>query len=47
MARDTIFKGEEATNRFFNPKNKIKVNMRVDLTKKYSKSYCLGSYTAD
>ena len=46
MTRDTILKGEKATNRFISPKYKPKVDMGVDFTKKFSKSF-LKTYTID
>ena len=46
MTRDTIFKGKKATNRFISPKNNLKVNMGVKLTKTFSKSF-LKVYTID
>ena len=46
VTRDTIFKGEKAANSFISPKNDLKVNMGVNFTKKFSKSF-LEVYTID
>ena len=37
--RDTMLKGEKATNGFISPKNNPKVNMGVNFTKKVNKSF--------
>ena len=46
MTRDTILKGEKASNRLISPKNNPKINMGVNFTKKFSKSF-LKMYTID
>ena len=46
VTRDTILKGEKASNRLISPKNNPKINMGVNFTKKFSKSF-LKMYTID
>ena len=46
MTRDTIFNGTKATNRFISPKNNLKVNMGVNFTNNFSKSF-FEVYTID
>ena len=46
VTRDMIFKGEMATNRFIGLKNNLEVNMGVNFTNKFSKSF-FKVYTID
>ena len=46
MTRDTILKGKKATNMFISPKNNLKVNMVVNVSTKFNKSF-FEVYTID